>query len=145
MKIIITESQSGVIKRHKRMVRNIKKSISENVSRSEKIKKFLKDKLNIDFTNGIKQITSQEDIPRVFIDDALSWGELKKSLNFWGPMYLFELESHKILYQDRGDFEWFMDENGHEYVDDEITEHLGIGIMGLRFSDIVDTYFEEEL
>ena len=144
MKIIITESQSGVIKRHKRMVRNIKKSISENVSRSEKIKKFLKDKLNIDFTNGIKQITFQEDIPRVFIDDALSWGELRKSLNFWGPMYLFELESHKILYQDRGDFEWFMDENGHEYVDDEITEHLGIGIMGLRFSDIVDTYFEEK-
>jgi hypothetical protein len=122
-----------------------KQNINESTSMSEKNKKFLKNKLNIDFTNGIEQITSQEDVPRVFIDDALSWVGLRKSLNFWGPMYLFELEGRKLLYQDRGEFEWFMDENGHDYVDDEITEHLGIGIMGLKFSDIVDTYFEEEL
>ena len=122
-----------------------KNRIYENTSMSEKNKKFLKNKLGIDFTNGIKQITSQEDIPRVFIDDALSWVGLRKSLNFWGPMYLFELEGRKLLYQDRGEFEWFMDENGYDYVDDEIPEKLGISVLGLRFLDIVNMYFEEEV
>jgi len=122
-----------------------KNRIYENTSMSEKNKKFLKNKLGVDFTNGIKQITSQEDIPRVFIDDSLSWVGLRKSLNFWGPMYLFELEGRKLLYQDRGEFEWFMDENGYDYVDDEIPEKLGISVLGLRFLDIINMYFEEEV
>ena len=49
-----------------------------------------------------------------------------------------------LIYQDRGEFEFFMDEGCWEYVDDEIPEKLGIAILGLRFSDIVDMYFKEE-
>jgi hypothetical protein len=58
-------------------------------------------------------------------------------------MYLFELDGIKYLYQDRG-FEFFIDENGFDYVDGEIPEKLGIDEMGLRFSNIIDLYFKEE-
>jgi hypothetical protein len=62
-------------------------------------------------------------------------------------MYLIEIDGMRFLYQDRGDtdgrFEWFLGEDGIDYVDNEIPEKLGIDIMGLRFSDILDMYFEE--
>jgi hypothetical protein len=38
----------------------------------------------------------------------------------------------------------FIDEEGFDFVDNEIPEEIGIGVLGLRFSDIVDMYFEEE-
>jgi hypothetical protein len=59
-------------------------------------------------------------------------------------MYLFELDGIKYVYQDRGEYEFFMDEGCIEYVDNEIPEEIGISIMGLRFSDIINMYFEEE-
>ena len=61
-------------------------------------------------------------------------------------MCIRDSDGYNYLYQDRGDFEWFMsdDENCTDYVDDEIPERLGISILGLRFSDIVDMYFQEE-
>jgi hypothetical protein len=33
---------------------------------------------------------------------------------------------------------------GIDYVDNEIPEEIGIGVLGLRFSDIIDMYFYEE-
>jgi len=63
-------------------------------------------------------------------------------------MYLVNINGKKYLYQDKGDedgkFEWFLGEDGIDYVDDEIPEELGISVLGLRFSDIVDLYFNEE-
>jgi hypothetical protein len=59
-------------------------------------------------------------------------------------MYLFELDGVKYLYQDRGDFEYFIDQEGFEYMDDEIHEKIGINLLGLKFSDIINMYFEEE-
>jgi hypothetical protein len=50
----------------------------------------------------------------------------------------------KYLYQDRGDFEYFIDQEGFEYMDDEIHEKIGINLLGLKFSDIINMYFEEE-
>jgi hypothetical protein len=109
----------------------------------DKNKKFLKDSFGVDFSDRIQQITSTYDVPMSF-DNGIGSDMIKRYLNFWGPMYLFELDGVKYLYQDRGEFEWFIDEEGFEMVDNEIIEKLGIGIMGLTFSDIIDMYFEEE-
>jgi hypothetical protein len=120
----------------------VKRVISENNSMTEKNKRFLKKKLGIDFTNGIQQVTSTYDVPMEF-DNGIGSDSIRRYLNNFGPMYLFELDGIKYLYQDRG-FEFFIDENGFDYVDGEIPEMLGIDEMGLRFSNILDLYFSEE-
>jgi hypothetical protein len=109
---------------------------------TDKNKRFLKKKLGIDFTNGIQQVTSSYDVPMEF-DNGIGSDSIRRYLNNFGPMYLFELDGIKYLYQDRG-FEFFIDENGFDYVDGEIPEKLGIDEMGLRFLDIIDLYFKEE-
>jgi len=127
-------------------VERIVDSTNNNVLLHESIdknKKFLKDSFGVDFSDRIQQITSTYDVPMSF-DDGIGSDMIKRYLNFWGPMYLFELDGVKYLYQDRGAFEWFIDEEGFEMVDNEIIEKLGIGIMGLTFSDIIDMYFQEE-
>jgi hypothetical protein len=116
--------------------------INENSSRSEKIKKYLKNKLNIDFTDKIQQITSTYDVPTSF-DDGIAPSTIRTYLNHWGPMYLVKIDGENYLYQDRGDFEMFIDEEGY-WNKDEIPEKLGISVLGLRFSDILDMYFYEE-
>ena len=115
-----------------------------NVNESyNKAKNFLRDNFGFDFSGRIQQITSTYDVPMEF-DDGISPEMIRQFLNFWGPMYLFELDDIKYLYQDRDDFEWFIDEEGYDYVDNEIPEKLGIAEMGFRFSDILDMYFQEE-
>ena len=115
-----------------------------NVNESyDKAKNFLRDNFGFDFSGRIEQITSTYDVPMEF-DDGIGPEMIRQFLNYFGPMYLFELDGVKYLYQDRGDHEWFIDEEGYDYVDDEIPEKLGIYEMGLRFSDILDMYFEEE-
>ena len=113
----------------------------------DKNKRFLKNKLGIDFTNSIQQVTSSYDVPMEF-DDVIGPDGIRRYLNFWGPMYLIEIDGMRFLYQDRvdtdGRFEWFLGEDGIDYVDNEIIERLGIDVMGLRFSDILDMYFNEE-
>ena len=125
MKIVITESQYI--------------SILENF---DKKKKFLTKVMGMDFTNKIQMITSSYDVPTSF-DDGIDPSTIRTYLNFWGPMYLFNINGENYLYQDRGDFEMFIDEGGY-WNKDDIPEKLGISILGLRFSDIIDTYFYEE-
>jgi hypothetical protein len=57
-------------------------------------------------------------------------------------MYLVNIDGKNYLYQDRGDFEMFIDEEGY-WNKDEIPEKLGIGVLGLRFSDILDMFYNE--
>lgn len=99
--------------------------------------------MGIDFTDKIQMITSSSDVPTDF-DEGVGSSTINMWLNHWGPMYLFELDGVKYLYQNRGDFEMFIDEEGYDYVDGEIPEKLGIGVLGLKFSNIIDMYFEEE-
>jgi hypothetical protein len=108
-----------------------------------KAKNFLKDNFSFDFSGQIKQITSNYDVPMIF-DDCIGPININLYLNHWGPMYVFEFDGVKYLYQDRGEFEWFMSDGCWEYVDNEIPEQLGIAEMGFTFSDIVNMYFEEE-
>jgi hypothetical protein len=116
-----------------------------NVNESyDKAKNFLKDNFGFDFAGLIKQITSSYDVPKVFFDNVIHPRTINQWLNYWGPMYIFELDGVKYLYQDRRDFEYFIDQEGYEYMDNEIPEKLGIAEMGFTFSDILDMYFEEE-
>jgi len=110
---------------------------------TDKNKKLINDVIGFDFSNKITQVTSSYDIPMEF-DECFNYQSVRLWLNAWGPMYLFSLKGSKILYQDRWDYEWFFYDDCMEYVDNEIPEKLGIAILGLRFSDIIDMYFEEE-
>jgi hypothetical protein len=127
MKIIITESQYKIL-----------------IESHNKVKSFLKNTLGIDFTGHIEQVTSSHDVPKVFFDNAIHPRTINDWLNYWGPMYLFELDGMKYLYQYKRDFEYFIDQEGSEYMDNEIPEKLGIAEMGFNFSDILNMYFEEE-
>jgi hypothetical protein len=128
---------SSIMKYH--MTQNL-----PNVNEShDKAKQFLKNNFGFDFTKRIKQITSSHEVPTEF-NECLYGKSINRYLNYWGPMYLFELDGVNYLYQDRSGFEWFMDEYCNYYVDDEIPEKLGIAEMGFTFSDILDMYFEEE-
>ena len=110
---------------------------------TDKNKKLINDIVGFDFSNRITQITSSYDVPMNF-DECFGSELVKRWLNFWGPMYLFEFDGVKYLYQDRGEYEVFVDEHCIEYVENEIPEEIGIGILGLRFSDIINMYFQEE-
>jgi hypothetical protein len=118
----------------------VQKTIDESYG---KAKNFLRDNFGFDFSGRIEQITSTYDVPMEF-DNGISPEMIRQFLNYFGPMYLFELDGIKYLYQDRGDYEWFIDEEGYDYVDNEIPEKLGIAEMGFTFSDILNMYFEEE-
>ena len=131
MKVIITESQYI--------------TLLENLSKN---KKFLIDIMGVDFTDKIKMITSTYDVPMEF-DEVIGPEYIRRVLNYFGPMYLVDIDGRKYLYQYRideedGDFEWFHDEHGFDYVDGEIPEQLGISEMGLKFSDIIDIFFNED-
>jgi len=111
---------------------------------SEKKKKFLTNHMGIDFTGKFKKITKAFDVPyNFFRKGGISLKEAMAYINAFGPMYFFELGDREYLYQNRGNKDWLIDEYGHVYIKDEFLERLGIDVLGLRFSDIIDTYFNE--
>jgi hypothetical protein len=121
------------------MYSNDGEPLNEN---TDKNKKFLTNHMDYDFTDKIQMVTSSYDVPMSF-DEGISPELIGRFLNYWGPMYLVNIKGKKYLYQDRGDFEWFLGEDGYDYVDNEITDKLNIDELGLRFSDIIDMYFNE--
>jgi hypothetical protein len=122
MKYIITESQYNLLKENKN-------------------KKFLINVMGQDFTGKIKEIKDTYDVPMEF-EELMGPDYIRRVLNYFGPMHLVDIDGKKYLYQYRideedGDFEWFHDEHGFNYVDGEIPEKLGITQMGLNFSDSI--------
>ena len=114
----------------------------------DKNKKFLIDVMGQDFTGKIEEVKDLYDVPLEF-GETIGPDYIRRVLNYFGPMYLVDIDGKKYLYQYRideedGDFEWFHDEHGFNYVDGEIPEQLGISEMGLKFSDIVDMFFNED-
>jgi len=110
----------------------------------EKTKKFLTNHIGIDFTGKFKKITKAFDVPyNFFRKGGISLNAAMSFIEAFGPMYFFELGDREYLYQDRGNKDWFVDEYGHLYIKDEFSKRLGIDELGLRFSDIIDIYFNE--
>jgi hypothetical protein len=59
------------------------------------------------------------------------------------------LDGEQYLYKDRvspkGEvYEMYITNKGKAFLDGEITEQLGLSVMGLRFSDVIDTVFNKE-
>jgi hypothetical protein len=119
---------------------NKEEPLNEDV---DKDKKFLNNVMGVDFTGKFKQITSAYDVPYKFYrNGGITMPDVASYLNRFGPMYIIELYGRKFIYQDRGRYESFISEDGIVY-EDKIPEQLGIDVMGLRFSDIIDIYFNE--
>ena len=71
-----------------------------------------------------------------------------------GPMYLVKIRGNYYLYQDQSNFyqshndasfgEMFMGEDGKRDYSGNILTELGLDELGLRFSDIIDIFYDEE-
>lgn len=119
---------------------------NKNLNESEdKKKKFLKDKFGIDLTNKIKIVTSKYDVPMEF-DTLITPFLINSFLNRFGPMYLFKINDVNYLFQDRGSEygEVVYGDDESEYYDDEFAEKLGINMLGITISDLVNIYYKEE-
>ena len=108
----------------------------------DKNKKFLTNFMDYDFTGKIKEIKDPYDVPLEF-GEVIGPYYIKQLLNHFGSMYLLDLKGIPLLYQDRGEYEYFMDNYGIEYVDGEIPERLGLEELGFRFSDVIDMFINE--
>ena len=116
----------------------------------DKNKKFLTNIMGQDFTNNIKQITSAYNVPYNFYrKGTISLRTIMSYLNSFGPMYLFELDGKKYLYQDRFDKDWFIDEDGVILNLKMLQSRLGVGFgiyeMGLRFRNVIDSFLKDNL
>ena len=134
MKIIITESQYHLLIENKN-------------------KKFLIDVMGEDLTGKIKEIKDGSDIPKRF-HRYLDLNGVKRQMDMVGPMYLVKIRGKYYLYQDQSHFyqshndssfgEQFMSEDGTRDSSGKILEELGLDVLGLRFSDIIDIFFKED-
>lgn len=131
MKIIITESQYNLLIENKK-------------------KKFLIKTMGYDFTDKIKEIKDGSDIPKKF-RKYLDLNGVKRQIEMVGPMYYFTLDGDGYLYQDQSKFyqshndasfgEMFMSEDGKRDYSGKILQQLGLSDMGLKFSDVINIFF----
>jgi hypothetical protein len=109
----------------------------------DKNKKLITDIVGFDFSKRLKMVTSVYDLPMDF-DECITTKSFNRYLNDFGPMYHFMFKGSRILYQDRGDYELFIyADSCSYYTENEIPEKLGIAILGLKFSDVINLFFEE--
>ena len=135
--IHVEEAEKFLLKLSRRRNNPLKEDV-------DKDKKFLSNVMGVDFTGNIQQVTSLYDIPYTFYRKGIfTMPDVSSYLNRFGPMYIIELYGRKFIYQDRGRYESFISEDGIVY-EDKIPEQLGIDVMGLKFSDIIDIYFNED-
>jgi hypothetical protein len=114
----------------------------------DKNKKFLIDYLGEDLINSIQKITSPNQLPIEFLK-SIGVSVIQRYIDVYGPLYYFVLDGEQYLYKDRvspkGEvYEMYIDNKGKAFLDGEITEQLGLSVMGLRFSDVIDTIFNKE-
>ena len=129
----------------KRIIERRNNPLNESV---DKNKKFLTNVMGQDFTGKIKEVKDLYDVPLEF-GETIGPDYIRRVLNYFGPLHLVDIDGKKYLYQYRtdqedGDYEWFHDEHGFNYVDGEIPEQLGLDELGLKFSDIIDIFYNQE-
>ena len=134
MKIIITERQQKLLFESKN-------------------KRFLINLMGEDLTGKIKEIKDGSDIPRRF-HKYLDLNGVKRQMDMVGPMYVVKIGGNYYLYQDQSHFyqshndasfgEVFIGEDGKRDYSGKILTELGLDELGLRFSDIIDIFYNEE-
>lgn len=118
-----------------------------------KNKRFLINLIGEDLTGKIREIKDGSDIPRRF-HKYLDLNGVKRQMDMVGPMYLVKIRGNYYLYQDQSNFyqshndasfgEMFMGEDGKRDYSGKILTELGLDELGLRFSDIIDIFYDEE-
>jgi hypothetical protein len=118
----------------------------------DKNKKFLINIMGEDLTGKIKEIKGRSDIPKIF-HRYLDLNGVKRQIEMVGPMYVVKIGGNYYLYQDQSHFyqshndasfgEMFMDEDGKRDYSGKILKELGLDELGLRFSDIIDIFYNE--
>ncbi len=108
------------------------------------IKKFIKDKFNVDLTGKIELVQTKYDVPTRFDDYITSW-QLNLWLNNYGPMYLITIGNFKWLYQrQHKEYYFFMDFLGNEISEKEFMVIVGLRQLGLSMDQLIRIYFTEE-
>ncbi len=114
----------------------------------DKNKKFLSNVIGEDVINSIQKITSAKQLPIEFLK-SIGVSALQQYIDWYGPLYYFVLDGEPYIYKDRvtpkgEEYEMFTNNKGRAFLDGEIPEQLGLSVMGLRFSDVIDTIFNKE-
>ncbi len=114
----------------------------------DKNKKFLTNVIGEDVINSIQKITSAKQLPIEFLK-SIGVSALQQYIDWYGSLYYFVLDGEPYIYKDRvtpkgEEYEMFTNNKGRAFLDGEIPEQLGLSVMGLRFSDVIDTIFNKE-
>jgi hypothetical protein len=89
----------------------------------------------------IEMLTSKYDIPSDFYTD-FTWNTLRGLMNYWGPMYLLEIQEYRFLFQQQNDKNFWIVENIGQVIEPRVLESLSL--KGLDVNKVINLYFEEE-
>jgi hypothetical protein len=150
MKIILTESQNESLKNKLMNVINsagFEMGITVSGSFNNLLNIIGKDNLyDVLVKSGfdpskIEMITSKYDIPSDFYTD-FTWNTLRGLMNYWGPMYLLEIQEDRFLFQQQNDKNFWIVENIGQVIEPRVLESLSL--KGLDVNKVINLYFEEE-
>lgn len=114
-----------------------------NLLRENKKKKLFTKLLGKDLIDNIQEVTSPKNLPIGFLKH-FGTSTIQSYIDAYGPLYYFVLDGEKFAYKDRGDYEMYINDKGKSFLDGEITDRLGLSDMGLKFSDVINTFNEED-
>ena len=150
MKIILTESQNESLKNKLMNVINsagFEMGITVSGSFNNLLNIIGKDNLyDVLVKSGfdpskIEMITSKYDIPSDFYTD-FTWNTLRGLMNYWGPMYLLEIQEDRFLFQQQNDKNFWIVENIGQVIEPRVLESLSL--KGLDVNKVINLYHMEE-
>ena len=112
------------------------------------VKKMVIRVLGYDLSDHIDMITTWDELD---YDGQQAFGEdrdmaFRWLLNYFGPMYLFQIKDNSYLaqYQGREDgwVIWY-NKSYNNLTEDEFLDKLGIGFMGVKLQQVIDEFIEE--
>jgi hypothetical protein len=106
-----------------------------------RLKKLIKDKLGLDYTGDVEEVTSGYNKPNDF-DECFSYTFFNKRLNYYGPMYLITVDDYfRILYQETFDGNDFIVTNNCETpTEHEVMDMLGVDVLGITLKKFIEIY-----
>jgi len=113
----------------------------------DKKKRLFTKLLGEDLIDSIQEITSPKQLPIEFLK-SIGTSVIQRYIDVYGPLYYFVLDGEPFLYKERisprgEEYEMYITDKGKSYLEGEITDRLGLSDMGLNFSDVIDTIFNE--